>query len=240
MVPHHHFGSRLAIRPRNLPSSSSRLRRGYDRAPRGAVNFCRFRTCGQVPCLRRLEDPLPQPPYVVLVVPPVDGVPVEQSSSGPFTTSDARRPRVGLTRRGVQLALRFRRLDQLSPSQAHLPTSAPFRVRAPGPVSGQLCEHDHWRRSQSSVRGFLLPFGHRHSLLGHPAPAAEFRLPHGRPTDGRSVAPDLNGVSMFRTMTRYDRVGCPPIPRGRRCSPGRHRAFRPPPAASQRPGPSPR
>jgi hypothetical protein len=30
------FGSRSAIRPRNLPSSSSRLSRGYNRAPRGA------------------------------------------------------------------------------------------------------------------------------------------------------------------------------------------------------------
>src|SRR6266511_6077987 len=31
------FGSGLAIGPRNLPSSSSRLRRGYDKAPRGAM-----------------------------------------------------------------------------------------------------------------------------------------------------------------------------------------------------------
>src|SRR5438874_13589114 len=31
------FGSRLANGPRNLPSSSSRLRRGYDKAPRGAI-----------------------------------------------------------------------------------------------------------------------------------------------------------------------------------------------------------
>jgi len=31
------FPSRSAIRPRNLPSSSSRLSRGYNRAPRGAV-----------------------------------------------------------------------------------------------------------------------------------------------------------------------------------------------------------
>src|SRR6266550_6633832 len=30
------FPSRSAIRPRNLPSSSSRLSRGYNRAPRGA------------------------------------------------------------------------------------------------------------------------------------------------------------------------------------------------------------
>src|SRR3954465_7449650 len=31
------FGSRLAIGPRNLPSSSPRLCRGYDKAPRGAM-----------------------------------------------------------------------------------------------------------------------------------------------------------------------------------------------------------
>src|SRR5215472_12529018 len=31
------FGSGLAIGPRNLPSSSSRLCRGYDKAPRGAI-----------------------------------------------------------------------------------------------------------------------------------------------------------------------------------------------------------
>ena len=31
-------------------------------------------------------------------------------------------------------------------------------------------------------RGFLLPFGHRHSLLGHPIPAEELGPPHGRLT----------------------------------------------------------
>src|SRR5947208_16769817 len=31
------FGSGLAIGPKNLPSSSSRLRREYDKAPRGAI-----------------------------------------------------------------------------------------------------------------------------------------------------------------------------------------------------------
>src|SRR5712692_6166494 len=33
------FGSWLAIGPRNLPSSSSRLRRGSDKAPRGAIEI---------------------------------------------------------------------------------------------------------------------------------------------------------------------------------------------------------
>jgi hypothetical protein len=34
------FGSRSAIRPRNLPSSPFRLSRGYNRAPRGAAAAC--------------------------------------------------------------------------------------------------------------------------------------------------------------------------------------------------------
>jgi hypothetical protein len=33
--------------------------------------------------------------------------------------------------------------------------------------------------------GFLLPFGHRHSLLGHPVPARDFSSPYGRPTGVR-------------------------------------------------------
>src|SRR5713226_3051962 len=33
------FGSGLAIGPKNLPSSSSRLHRGYDKAPRGAIEI---------------------------------------------------------------------------------------------------------------------------------------------------------------------------------------------------------
>jgi hypothetical protein len=31
--------------------------------------------------------------------------------------------------------------------------------------------------------GFLLPFGRRRSLLGHPSPARELSSPHGRPTN---------------------------------------------------------
>src|SRR6266542_4242619 len=39
------FGSGLAIGPRNLPSSSSRLRRGYDKAPRGAMEGAVVHEC---------------------------------------------------------------------------------------------------------------------------------------------------------------------------------------------------
>jgi hypothetical protein len=59
-----------------------------------------------------------------------------------------------------------------------------------------------------------LPFGHRHSLLGHPLPAGELGPPHGRLTGQR---PDPDGVTAFRTHEL--RPGwAPSIPRGRRCS----------------------
>ena len=48
-----------------------------------------------------------------------------------------------------------------------------------------------------SPPGFLSSFDHRHSLVGHPVPAEEFRSPHGRPT--RQPAPGPDGVSTFHT-----------------------------------------
>ena len=80
---------------------------------------------GPVLLPRRLEDPPPQPPYVALMEPPVNGVPVQHVLRS-------------VHRHGVQLALRFRRLDQRQRSKAHLPTSAPFRAQPRGLVSGQL------------------------------------------------------------------------------------------------------
>ena len=63
----------------------------------------------------RLEDPAPQPPYLL------------RRSSGPFTE-------VFNLPFGSGICSRFA-------SKAHLPTSAPLRARAPGSLSGQLCEH---------------------------------------------------------------------------------------------------
>jgi hypothetical protein len=84
-------------------------------------------------------------------------------------------------------------------------------------------------------RGFLLPFGHRRSLLGHPIPAEELGPPHGRLTGQR---PDLDGVTAFRTHEqRPGRV--PSVPRGRRCSPrpGTVPGRRPPHLSSNVPAP---
>ena len=82
--------------------------------------------------------------------------------------------------------------------------SARFRARAPGPVSGQLCSTPGGRTGHSGA-GFLLPFGRRHSLPGHPVPPGDsapltIGLPH-HPAGGA----DPSGVSMFRT--RETRLG---------------------------------
>ena len=98
---------------------------------------------------------------------PVDGVPI-----GYVLRS--------VHRHGVQLALRFGRLDQHQCSKAHLPTSAPFQAQPPGLLSGQL---------SAAVDGGAdisprFPAAFRPPAFASWAscPAEEFRSPHGRPT----------------------------------------------------------
>jgi hypothetical protein len=69
--------------------------------------------------------------------------------------------------------------------------------------------------------GFPSPFGHRHSLLGHPIPAGGLGLPHGRLTDlaqGRARTP----TGLPRSAhTSCDRGGCPLNPEDGGAHPGR-------------------
>ena len=81
----------------------------------------------QVPRLRCREDPLPQTPYVILGLAPIHSIPARNNVLWSVRHH-----------RGVQLAHRFRCPRSSSLSRAHLTASAPFRARAPGPVSGQL------------------------------------------------------------------------------------------------------
>jgi hypothetical protein len=125
----------------------------------------------------------------------------------------------------MSLAGRRHRLTRL--------TSAPFRVRAPGPVSGQLCGTRPGGRpevvpvscclSATGVRflGVLFPLG--------------ISLPHGRPT-GLSLRGDDRTISGFPRSTRMrdDRVGCPYYP-GTAVLSRPTLNHRPSPAASQRP-----
>ena len=105
---------------------------------------------------------------------------------------------------GVQLAPSVR--EALGPecSQAHLPTSAPSRAQ---PFSGWYPASyatavdggvDH------TAAGFLLPFGHRHSLLGHPVPPrSSAPLTIGLPAiraDGFDARLDHDGVSTFHSL----------------------------------------
>src|SRR4051812_24945765 len=86
-----------------------------------------------------------------------------------------------------------------------------------------------------SCPGFPLPFGCRHSLLGHQIPAKGLGLPHGRLT-GRT-APDLDGgyrVSHARATTG---VGASCVPRTTVLLPT-ERAPQPASAASLRPVPA--
>src|SRR5512132_2756203 len=100
----------------------------------------------------------------------------QSMESHPAAVSAGRRPS-GPFAIGVQLALSVLALCVASPSTAHLPTSARFRVRAGvRPVSGQFGGNDQ-RRSWSGCSRLLSPFGHRRWLLGHPVLAKEVQLP---------------------------------------------------------------
>jgi hypothetical protein len=182
-------GPAPSVALRHLPHTDQRVRPGPQH------HFLQGPDLGPVPLPRRLEDPPPQPPYVALVGRPVNGVPVRHVFGS-------------IHRHGVQLALRFWRLDQHQGSKAHLPTSAPFRASHRGWYPASYAAAVGGGADHVAV-GFLLSFEHRHSLVGHPVPAAGFCSPHGRPTRQRL---DLDGVSTFRTSeSRPDWV--PSLPR---------------------------
>ena len=98
--------------------------------------------------------------------------------------------------------------------RVHLTTSAPFRVRAYARIRPVI--QDDRRRPGYHVLVFPLPFGHRHSLPGHPVPA------RGTGPSLRSAyrsllpGPDPDGVATFRAHEL--RPGwVPSRPRGLRC-----------------------
>jgi hypothetical protein len=89
--------------------------------------------------------------------------------------------------------------------------------------------------TEPTDRGFLSPFGHRRSLLGHPIPAQGLSVPHGQPTGHapEGAQPDLDGVTAFRTHEQRP-ARAPPLARGQRCPSRTGRHARPAFAASQR------
>ena len=110
------------------------------------------------------------------------------------------------------------RLSSSSSSQAHLTTSARFRVRARVPVSGRLSTTTSWR-GPSQLPWFPGAF---------PPPAFASWSSCSRQGVGPSSRSAYRPVNTGRTQTgfprsartSYDRGGCPLYPGGRRCSPG--------------------
>ena len=126
-----------------------------------SISFCRLRTFFRSPAcdaakIRRLSRRTFSSAW------PQSTESQPGSSSGPFTCI------------GVQLAPRLWRPGVFSP-QAHQTRVSALSSRAAA-LSGQLCGN-RWRRSQHPVPGFLLPFGHRHSLLGSSCARWGIRLP---------------------------------------------------------------
>jgi hypothetical protein len=86
----------------------------------------------------------------------------------------------------------------------------------------------------ASGPGFLLPFGHRHSLLG-PSCARWGITPPSRSAYRHKRLPDPVGVVTFR-MHEIRPGWVPSVPRGRWCAPGRPNSpGRHPPPSSSRP-----
>ena len=107
--------------------------------------------------------------------------------------------------------------------KAHLPTSA--RFRAPHPAGIRPVIRDGQRRSQPPRLAFLPPFGHRHSLLGHPCWPGSYApltigLPAARSCDGRTLT-----RFPCSTRVRCDWGWLSSLPRGRRCPHGHKSIF---------------
>ena len=71
-LPVHACGRAASVELRHPADTDQRVR------PAPQHQFLQGPDLSPVPGLRRLEDPLPKPPYVVLMDPPVSGVPVEE------------------------------------------------------------------------------------------------------------------------------------------------------------------
>jgi hypothetical protein len=85
-------------------------------------------------------------------------------------------------------------------------TSARFRARAPGPVSGQLSTRPGGGAGNNSA-GFLLPFGRRPSLLEASCPARGLSPSYDRPTAPPQAARTRAGFPCSARMS-YGWIGC--------------------------------
>src|SRR5262249_28391324 len=89
------------------------------------------------------------------------------------------------------------------------PRQHPLRGRAPGPVSGQLSAGHPGGGPGTAACGFLLPFGCRRSLLGHPVlPEGSAPITVGLPPPARIPgAPAADPGRVYTFHTRETQTG---------------------------------
>ena len=155
------------------------------------------------------------------------------TSSGPFTVTASTVVSVSMA---SNLPFGSGGSDRIA-SKAHLPTSAPFRVRAaaryPAGYTGQPAEGlDSLSRFPVALRRTGIRF------LGILFPPGTWAFVTSGLPARLTALPDPDGVSTFR-MRELRPGWAPPRPRGQRCSHGRRRSARPPLAVPPRLGPAP-
>ena len=210
MVPHHHFGSRSAIRPRNLPSSSSRLtgdttgRLVAQSASAGCGPSSRSPACVAVKIRcrsRRTSSSTGASPRL----------PVRKSSSGPFTVSGAAARLVSNLPIGSGVRTRFASTGSPGPRQRPFGPGTPARIR---PVIREPPAEEPVIRSRFPA-AFRPPAFASWAIL-RPLGNCAF-LTVGLPA--RTRAGPRRGCHVPHGETRPGWV--PSIPRGRWCAPGR-------------------
>ena len=223
MVPHHRFGSRLAIRPRNLPSSSSRLRRGYDRAPRGAVSFCRFRTLARSPACVALKIRCRSRRTLSSLAPPVDGVPVEHVLRSVHHVAPASSAAIdrwsSRHRRGANLpfgsGVRWQSFVKGSPGSRQHPFGSRHQARYPASYTRTTAVEG--PVTLSAVSCCLSAAGIRFlGILSRQGIRPPLRSAYRH---AQRACRTLTGFPCSTRM-RHDRGWVPSIPRGRRCPHG--------------------
>ena len=183
-----------------------------------SISFCRLRTRLEVPRLRCREDPLPQTPYVVLGGRQSIASQSRRSSSGPFTTATApASPPPSVMASNLPFGSG---VVVIVSAQAHLTRVS--TLSGPGTARIRPVIRDGRRRGRPSCPGFLLPFGHRHSLLGSSCSRRGIG-PSSRSAYRTLLARRTRTGFPRSTPARYDRGGCPLYPGDGGAPPGRCR-----------------
>ena len=190
----------LAVDPRrptpgialgDLPHAHQRVR------PRPQHQFLQRPDRGPVLLPRRLENPAPQPDYVLLMGTPINSVPIERDALG------------SVHRDGVQLAPSVHQAIGLGVQRLTCPRQHPFRVRPHKPASGRFPTTTAW--SSSHAVASPVAFRPPASASWASCPAEGFCPSYDRPTGPTRPGP-RRGFHVPRTRDTTG-MGAPYTPR---------------------------